>query len=143
MVDAILTAVHSGAIEDLRTAIEWNELKPVFAPAGHDDQTDPIAFLKNASRDGNGAEILAILGNLLASGASRQPLGRDFENNSVYVWPYFADVPLAELTSAETVELYRIVPADEIDAMRKAGRWTWYRLVIGADGTWHSFMPHR
>lgn len=145
MVDAILAAVHSGSIEDLRTAIEWNEMSPVFAPpeAQATNADDPVELLKKASTDGGGAQILAILADVLSVRPARQPLGRDFENNTVYVWPYLAERPLDALTPAEKVDLYRIVPVQEIEAMRAAGRWTWYRLVIGADGTWHSFMPHR
>lgn len=145
MVDAILAAVHSGVIEDLRTAIEWNEMSPVFAPPGAGEPTvdDPIDVLKNASTDGAGAQILAVLANVLSVRPARQPLGRDFENNDVFVWPYLAERPFERLTPPELVDLYRIVPAAEIEAMRAAKRWTWYRLVIGADGTWHSFMPHR
>lgn len=143
MIDAILAAVHTGSIEELRTAIEWNELKPIFAPsteAASDD--DPIEFLKKASKDGKGAETLSIIDKLLSVAPARQPLGRDFENNTVYVWPYLAERPLASLSPTEEADLQRIVPPDEIAAIRAAGRWNWYRLTVGADGTWHSFMKH-
>ena len=118
MVDAILAATHSGNIADLAGPIEWNEMRPVF-----DDEP------------GAGATAESV-------GPAQLPLGRDFENNTVYVWPYLAELPLDKLTPAQEVDLYRLVPADRIDDMKKAGKWTWYRLVIGADGTWHSFMPH-
>lgn len=139
MVDAIQTAVHSGHVDDLGTALDWNELPPMLASAQVDDA---ITHLKQTSADGEGLQMLAILGNLLSAGAAKLPLGRDPENADVYVWPYLAEVTLAELTPAQWVEIYRIVPAEKIAEMRKAGRWTWYRIVIGADGTWHSFMPH-
>ncbi len=139
MIDAILVAVNSGEIEDLRTAIEWNELPPAFAA---DPVDEPIAFLKEASADKSGHQMLAILGNLLAVGPARQHLGRDPENSGVFVWPYLAERPLDQLTPAEEVDLYRLVPPDIIIAMRAAKRWTWYRVVIGADGTWHAFMRH-
>jgi len=67
------------------------------------------------------------------------PLGRDLENNRIYIWPYFAEVPLAKLTPAQEVELLRLVPPAAVKAMRAAGRYTHWRLAIGADGTWHSF----
>lgn len=140
MIDAINVAVNSGAIEDLRTALEWNELPPALSPEKVDD---PIAFLKDQSADKSGRQMLAILGNLLSVGPARRLLGRDLENNSVYIWPYLAERPLGELTPAEEVDLYRLVPADIITAMRAAKRWTWYRLVIGADGTWHAFMREK
>lgn len=142
MLDAIQTAVQSGNIEELRTAIEWNELRPVFSPGSDAAASDEelIDQLKRNSSDGEGREMLAIIADLLAAGPALQPLGRDFENNGVYVWPYLAERPIDSLTPAELVLLHRIVPAAEIAAMKTSKRWTWYRLVIGADGTWHAFM---
>lgn len=139
MIDAINVAVNSGDIEDLRIAIDWNELPPAFSPEPIDE---PIGFLKKESADKAGHQMLAILGNLLSVGPARQNLGRDPENSGVYVWPYLAERPLDKLTPEEQVDLYRLVPVDVIDAMRAARRWTWYRVVIGADGTWHAFMRH-
>ncbi len=139
MLDAIQSAVASGEIEELRTAIEWNELPPAFGP----DQTDePIEFLKQASADKSGRQMLAIMADLLSVGPARQPLGRDPENTDVFIWPYLAERPIDELSPPEQVDLYRIVPADVVDTIRQKKRWTWYRLVIGADGTWHAFMRH-
>jgi len=46
------------------------------------------------------------------------------------------------LNPGQLVELYRIVPAEVVAEMRSKKRWTWYRVVIGADGTWHSFTRH-
>ena len=123
MIDAILLAATSGDIGDLNTAIEWNELPPAFAPG--DTPDDPIEFLKSASADGEGRQMLAILAQLLSVGPARQPLGRDLENSDVYIWPYLAARPLNQLSPAETVDLYRLVPADEIARMRAAKRWTW------------------
>ncbi len=143
MVDAILAATNSGNVADLATPIEWNEMRPVFSADGAAETTSElIGLLKTTSKDGEGHELLAVLADLLSVGPAEQPLGRDFENNTVYVWPYLAELPLDKLTPAQQVDLYRLVPADKVADMRKAGRWSWYRLVIGADGTWHSFMMH-
>lgn len=139
MIDAILVAVHSGQIEDLKTALDWNEMPPVLAT---DKVENPIAFLKSASADKEGREMLAVLGDLLAVGPARLKLGRDLENNEVFVWPYLAELEIDALKPAEVVDLYRLVPANDIEKMRNSKRWTSYRIVIGADGTWHSFMKH-
>jgi len=139
MIDAITVAIQSGNIDDLRTAIEWNELPTTFAPGGSAIE-DPIAFLKNTSADKQGRQMLAIIGNILAVGPAHQHIGRDPENSGVYIWPYLAERRIDQLTPAEQVDLFRVVPVEEIEKMRKAKRWTWYRLVIGADGTWHAFM---
>ena len=137
MREAILSAVRSGRIEELRHAWELNELKPDLgvAPAGG----DPIAHWKRISGDGEGREILAALGEILDAGYVVLPLGRDLENNKVYVWPYFAEVALDKLTPSQEVELLRLITPAALKDMRSAGKYTHWRVAIGADGTWHSF----
>jgi len=137
MREHILSAVRSGNIEDLRLAIEWNELRPEFGTAA---DSDAIAYFRKISADGKGREILAILGNILESGHARTPLGPDIENNLIYVWPYFAEMSLQQLTAGQQVELLRIVPAGDFKTMMAGGKYTGYRLSIGADGTWHEFV---
>ena len=83
---------QSGRIEELRHAYELNELKPDLGAAAGGD---PVAHWKKISGDGEGREILAALAQILDAGYVVLPLGRDLENNRVYVWPYFAEVPLA------------------------------------------------
>lgn len=139
MRDAIMAAVQSGNIEDLQTALEWNELRPLLSNNAIDD---PIDYWKKVSGDGEGREILAILANILAAGHVTLPLGNDIENNLIYVWPAVAEAKLDALTPAQEVAILRLVSPDELKAMREKKRWTWYRLVIGADGTWHSFQKH-
>jgi hypothetical protein len=136
MRQAILAAAHSGNIEDLRVPLDWNELKPeVAAPAGE----DPIVYWKRTSGDGNGREILAVLADILSMRAAELPLGKDLENNIIYVWPYLAEAKLDQLTPAQEVDLLRLVSPAEAKAMREKKKWTSWRLTIGADGTWHSF----
>lgn len=136
MREAILAAVHSGRIEELLTPLQWNELKPDLADAAVDD---PVEFWKSVSGDGEGREILAVLARILELPHAREPLGRDVENNAVYVWPYLAAADLDKLTPAEEVDLYRLMPPADAKTMRAARKWTWWRLSIGADGTWLSF----
>jgi hypothetical protein len=136
MRDAILAAVHSGAIEDLRHAVEWNELRPDF---GEKAGTDGIAHLKSLSGDGEGREILAALGEILALPPAKLSIGPDVENSAVYVWPYLAEMPLAALTPAQEVDLYRLMTPAAAKTMREKKKWTWWRLAIGADGTWLTF----
>jgi hypothetical protein len=137
MREAILAATQSGRIEDLRVPLEWNELKPEIA-ANH--VSDPIAYWKETSGDGEGREILAILAEILDGGHVALPLGKDVENNLMYVWPAISEAPLDKLTPAQEVQLYRMVKPAEAKAMREKKKWTWYRLVIGADGTWYAFQ---
>ncbi len=137
MLDAIMSAVHSGRIEDLSTAVDWNEMKPDLAPGG--PVADPIAYWKAQSADGQGRSILAALGNLIETRPGTLAAGKDVENSRVFVWPGFADKPLAKLSPAEEVELYRLAPPAEVAAMKAKGKYAGWRLAIGADGTWHSF----
>ena len=136
MRQAILSAAHTGEIEDLREPFDWNEIKPdVSAPSGE----DAIAYWKRTSGDGNGREVLAALAEILALHPAELPLGKDLENNIIYVWPYLAEMPLDKLTPAQEVELLTLVGPAEAKAMREKKKWTSWRLAIGADGTWHSF----
>jgi hypothetical protein len=136
MREAMLSAVKSGRIEDLRQAWDLNELKPDL---GTSSVGDPIAYWKQVSGDGEGREVLAALAEILEAGYVTLPLGRDVENNKVYIWPYFAEVPLDKLSPGQEVELLRLVSPATLEAMRAAGKYTHWRLSIGADGTWHSF----
>lgn len=136
MRQAILAAALSGNVEDLRVPLEWNELKPEVAAAAGDD---PIAYWKKASGDGNGRDILAVLADIMPMRPAELPLGKDLENNIIYVWPYLAEAKLDALTPAQEVDLLRLVSPAEAKTMREKKKWTWWRLTIGADGTWHSF----
>ncbi|MCB1549069.1 MAG: hypothetical protein KDJ41_14725 [Hyphomicrobiaceae bacterium] len=137
MREAILAAARSGRIDELKTAIEWNELRPAFSSK---PVADPIAFLKSLAGDAEGREILAVLVTILESGYVTLPLGRDLENNRIFVWPYYAELPPAELTPAQEVDAYRLVRPAELKAMREKKKYTSWRLAIGADGTWHYFQ---
>jgi hypothetical protein len=136
MRDLIEAAVRSGHIEDLEAALGAEGGKPQIAAEPNDD---PIAHWKSVSADGQGREILALLARLLALPPARLEIGRDAENAAVYVWPYLAEARLDALTPVQEVDLYRLMPVAEANAMRARGKWTWYRLVIGADGAWHAF----
>jgi hypothetical protein len=136
MREQILAAVSTGDIEELRLALDWNELPPeIGAPPG----TDPIAYWRSISADGQGRDILTVLGDLLSAPPAVVPGGQDIENNRLYVWPPLAEKSLTGLGADESALLSRLVTAEEAKAMIEAGRYSGWRLVIGADGTWHTF----
>ena len=150
MREAILAAVRSGVLEELRTPIEMNEIKPsIDGGAGAAGQPgaaggtaapvrDPIALLRSLSADGEGRDILAAIGAALEAGYTVAPLGRDLENNRIYVWPYFAEAGIGTLTPAQEAELAKLVTPEAAAQMRaRGGRYTHWRLGIAADGTWH------
>jgi hypothetical protein len=136
MADAMMAAVQSGRIEDMKDALDWNELKPELGPQ---PVPDAIAHWKALSKDGTGRDILDVLGALLGSKPLAVPYGRDLENNRLYLWPRFADGPVAALTGDDAALLGRLAAPNAIAAMQAKGRYTGWRLVIGSDGTWHSF----
>jgi hypothetical protein len=138
MREQILAAVHAGDVAALKDAIEWNEIKPDFGAAND----DPISFWKKTSADGDGREVLAVIANLMALPPARLAIGKDPENAEVYVWPYLAELPLGGLSPAEEVDLYRIMPPAVAKAQKSAKKWSWWRLAIGADGTWHTFRKY-
>jgi len=133
--EAILSAVRAGRIEELRHAYELNELKPDLGPTA---TGDPVAYWRKISGDGEGREVLAALAEILDAGYVAVPLGPDLENNRVYVWPYFAEVPLDKLTPRQEVELLRLVAPPAAKEMKAARKYAYWRIAIGADGTWHS-----
>lgn len=133
MLTSIAGAAENGNIEAMRTVFESNELKPMVTTSFVDD---PIAFWKKASADGTGRDVLAAMLNVLSSGYVRMGKGKD----EIFVWPYFAETDLAKLTPAQEVELYRIVPPELALAMKKSGKYSYYRLGVSPTGVWQYFL---
>lgn len=134
--DAILTAARSGNIEELKSAFEVSGSVPDF---GISPRSDPIKTLKDRSEDPQGRDTLAAISEIMEMPPAALPLGNDIENNLIYVWPYLSARRLDSLTPSEEVDLYRLVTPQLAAEMRKKKRWLWWRLVIGADGTWTMF----
>lgn len=147
---AILDAARSGRIDELKTPLEWNELKPEIAAGAVDD---PIAYWRKLSKDGEGQEILAALIAILelppavVGGPPPAPGSASGKKNKgapappdLYVWPYLAARPLGSLTADEEADLLRLMTPEEAKAMKTKGKYTSWRLGIGADGTWHFFI---
>ena len=133
MLERIADAAQSGEIEKMRPVFESNELKPMVAAAHVDD---PIAFWKKESADGTGRDVLAAMLDVMSAGYVRTGQGSD----EMYVWPYFAETGLSELTPSQEVELYRVVPPKRAAAMKKSGKYSYYRLGIASNGVWHYFL---
>ena len=133
MLQQIAEAAESGEIENMRPVFESNELKPMVTAAYVDD---PIAFWKKGSADGTGRDVLAAILNVMSSGYVRMGQGKD----EIFVWPYFAETDLAKLTPVQEVELYRIVAPSVALPMKKAGKYSYYRLGISPTGVWQYFI---
>jgi hypothetical protein len=134
MRSAILGAAASGEVESLRVPVEMNELPPMFAA---EKVKDPMMYWREISGDGEGREVMATLIELFRAGFARTAGGTE---NEMYIWPYFAEMPLDKLTPAQEVELLTIVPPARMKEMRQKGKYDHYRIAIAKDGTWHSFM---
>ena len=130
---SIVVAAQSGKIDDMLPVLEENELPPMLSATA---VSDPIAFWKKASADGQGHDILAAMLNVFSSGFIRKGEGKGV----MYVWPYFAEMDLTKLTPAQEVDFYRVVPPPQGLEMKKSGKYTYYRAGIGADGVWHYFL---
>ncbi|MGD9803767.1 MAG: hypothetical protein AB7E81_17260 [Hyphomicrobiaceae bacterium] len=131
---AILEAVHTGRLDDLREAIELNEIRPVI---GNGQDADPLVAIRKASRDGQGRDVLDALGRILEAEWIAVPRGADIENNLVYVWPRFAETGVVGLKADEKAALAVILPADALAPTLEKGVYDHWRIGIAADGTWH------
>ncbi|MBA4782711.1 MAG: hypothetical protein H2045_05770 [Rhizobiales bacterium] len=130
----LLDAAHSGDIERLRPIFDSFTEPPILS---FDNESDPIAFLKASSGDGNGLELLAIMTEVLESGYIRRDEGADHD---VYMWPYFVDIPPAELNAKQLVELFRIITAGDFEDMKAYGTYIFYRIGITPDGQLKFFV---
>jgi hypothetical protein len=132
--DRILAAARTGDLQALLTLMQANGSMPVFS---HTQKQDPTAYWKETYPDSDGLEILSILITLLESEPVRIDAGTPRE---MYLWPYFARLPLKSLTPAQKVELFRVVTGSDYKDMLERGRYVFYQVGIGPDGTWRYFV---
>jgi hypothetical protein len=130
--ERILAAARSGDLKQLAALV--NEAMPVFS---FTDEKDPIAFWKANYPDSDGVEVLSILTMIFELGFVRVDEGTQHE---MYVWPYFVRMSLTALTPQQKVELFRIVTGADYKDMLAFGVYSFYRLGIGPDGSWHFFV---
>ncbi|WP_238719728.1 hypothetical protein [Nitratireductor alexandrii] len=131
----IMSACRSGDLEALR---------PLIGPGPKGTQLsfgavegDPIDFLRQASGDADGQEILAILLEVLDAGYVHLDAGTP---NEIYVWPYFFSMPLDALTPPQRVELFELVTAGDYEDMKNFGGYNFYRVGITPEGRWVFFV---
>jgi hypothetical protein len=132
--DRILAAARSGELMRLFAVMKEAPTLPVFSFA---DDRDPIAFWRTNYPDSEGVEALSILLNVLEAPFVHADVGTPQE---IYLWPYFARIPLKTLTAAQKAELFRIVTGADYKDMVEFGVYSFYRLGIAPDGTWQFFV---
>jgi hypothetical protein len=130
----MLTAAMSGELAALRIPVEMNEIPPMLAK---EKVPDPVDYWKKTSGDGQGREIMAVIVELFRTGFVRKA-GAGTAND-MYIWPYFAELPLDKLTPAQEVELLTLVTPERLKAMRATGKYDHYQIGISGDGVWHFF----
>jgi hypothetical protein len=139
----LLEAARSGDAEALKKPIEWNEVPPSFGKAVPRSAKGPamsdelIRYFKGLSGDGAGRETMGQIVNMLAVGHARIQAGLPQE---MYVWPYFAVLDPRLLTAEQEVDVYRMMGAAQLREWREKGRYPFWRIGIGPDGTWHYFL---
>jgi len=134
MRDRILAAARTGDLQTLLALMKANGSMPVFS---HTQKQDPTAYWKENYPDSDGVEILSILITLLETQPVRVDPGTPQET---YLWPYFARLPIKALTPAQKVELFRVVTGSDYKEMLERGRYVFYQVGIGPDGTWRYFL---
>ena len=130
----ILAAARTGRLDALVALMQASETMPIFSLNG---DKDPTLYWRRNYPDSEGLEVLAILIDILETGAVHVDKGTPDE---MYVWPYFARVPLKSLTPAQRVELFKIVTGSDYKDMLAAGAYNFFRLGIGQDGAWRFFV---
>lgn len=124
-------AAATGDIEKLRPLAAFDPAQMQVGAEG-----DAIEAIKSLSGDPEGQEIMAILMDLLQTGAARINIGKPDE---MYVWPYFVGKPINTLTAPERVELLRIITAGDLMAMEEGNSYNFYRIGITPTGQWKVF----
>lgn len=130
----ILAAARSGELAKLFAVMKEAPTLPVFSFA---EDRDPIAFWRANFPDSEGVEALSIAVNLLESAFVHVEVGTPQE---IFLWPYFARIPLKALSAEQRVELFRIVTGADYKDMMEFGAYSFYRIGIAPDGTWQFFV---
>jgi hypothetical protein len=130
----ILATARTGDLHQLVALMHAGDNMPAFT---HTHKQDPAAYWKETYPDSDGVEILSILIAILEMEPVRVEAGTAQE---MYVWPYFARLPIKSLTPEQKVELFQIVTGADYKGMLERGRYVFYQVGIGPDGAWRYFL---
>lgn len=133
--ERLMAIAKTGDIEALRPYIQVGEEGTLLSFG--ETEGDPIQFLKSASGDGEGVEVLAIMLEVLEAGHVRNEPATD---NEIFVWPYFTAVAVDKLTKPQKVELFELVTAGDYQEMLNFGAYNFYRMGISPDGKLQFFV---
>jgi hypothetical protein len=132
--DALIKIVEAGDISALKPILDADQTTVSFG--GPEDR---IAYLKEASKDGEGLEMLALLGDILEAPFAAADGG---DGSAVYVWPYLAELEgIGEVvTAADRVEGIRIAGVENFKEIQEFGAWIYWRAYIGEGGQLQAFV---
>jgi hypothetical protein len=132
--EKILAAARSGDLKQLATVMQASGNAPIFSL---NDDKDPVTYWKANFPDSDGVEVLSIVIEILEAGYVHVDKGSPQE---MYVWPYFARMPLGALSAVQKVELFKLITGSDYKDMVDFGAYNFYRLGIAPDGTWQFFV---
>ncbi|WDR05119.1 hypothetical protein PSQ90_12570 [Devosia rhodophyticola] len=129
----LITATETGDIAALKPIFDAQQYPPQVS---YGEVADPIATLKEFSRDGEGVEVLADLRNAL-----EMPYGKTSftDGRTIYIWPYLAAIDVTSLTPGQLVDAYRILPADVAAGLSSDGAYYYWSLTIEPSGELSTF----
>lgn len=132
----ILEACALRDVEALAVPIQWAETPPVFSrgPDRPRSFAQIVGWLKGRAFDRQGREMVAILDAVFSAPHVRITRGAFVS----YGWPALAWLPPAD--EAGALERWRFVRFADLGLVDAKGQPLIHRAVIGADGTWHSFL---
>ncbi len=130
----ILATARTG---DLQKLVALMRAGPAPTAFTHTQRQDPSAYWKEMYPDSDGMEILSILITILEMEPVHVEAGTP---QDLYVWPYFARLPIRSLTPEQKVELFQVVTGSDYKGMLQRGRYVFYQVGIGPDGAWRYFV---
>jgi hypothetical protein len=133
--DRILAMARSGNLPGLAAIVQADETTFSWS-----DERDPAAFWLANYPDSEGLEALSILTTILEAPFTH--VERDTQQD-VYLWPYFARVPIKTLSREQKVALFKIVTGGDYKDMLAFGSYAFFRVGISPDGTWQFFVTGR
>jgi hypothetical protein len=134
MRERILATAKTGDPAKVAELMKSLDPVPVYSFGG---DGDPLAYWKSSYPDSEGVEALAILVEVLEAPFVHADKGTPQE---MFVWPYFAQMPLNALTPEQKVELFKIVTGSDWKEMQEFGAYIFYRVGIAPNGSWQFFV---
>jgi hypothetical protein len=132
--ERLMAAARSGDLQKFAAVFKLRNPPTTFS---FGDDKDPVSYWKENYPDSEGLEVLAILLTVLEAGFVHVDEGTP---QDVYLWPYFARMPLGALTPEQKIELLRIATGADYKDMVEFGAYSFYRLGIAPDGSLQFFV---